>query len=61
MLAQIKLCTTTPSFRDVRPSDYVLAPEKPVKRRRAGRKAADSITELDDSYEPLAVSEDEAS
>jgi hypothetical protein len=59
MLKHIKLIGKVPQFAGVMPEHYVKAPEKPVKRRRANQKQADSIAELDDSFEPFGISEDE--
>jgi hypothetical protein len=60
MLAQIKLIGSSPCFEDILPSDYVLAPEKPVKRRKSAKKTATDITELDETFEPFTLSDDEA-
>jgi hypothetical protein len=59
MLKQIKLIAKVPQFAEVTTADYVKAPEKPVKRRRATQKQADNIAELDESFEPFDVSEEE--
>jgi hypothetical protein len=60
MLARIKLIGSAPCFSDIAEGDYVLAPEKPVKRRRHTKKIATNIKELDDSYEPFTPSDGEA-
>jgi hypothetical protein len=60
MLARIKLIGSAPCFNDIVEEDYILAPEKPVKRRRNTKKVATDIKELDDSYEPFTPSDDEA-
>jgi hypothetical protein len=59
MLKHIKLIGKVPQFTAVTAKDYVYAPEKPVKRRRANQRQAESIEELDDSFEPFGISEDE--
>jgi hypothetical protein len=59
MLAMIKLIGSNEHFSKIEPTDYVPAPEKPIKRRKAGKKAATDITELDDTFEPLSGTESE--
>jgi hypothetical protein len=58
MLAQIKLICGHERFDVVKPTDYVMAPEKPVKKRRATKPKPTHISELDDSMEPM-FSDDE--
>jgi hypothetical protein len=59
MLASIKLIGHNEKFNDIKPIDFILAPEKPVKRRRATKPKPKHIKELDDSFEPLGFEDSE--